>query len=156
MLLWASPYWAVSGFVQAAHLGDAELVSDYVDFERLKQSFKSQLVASMQAEMAKDSTSGWEAIGLAFGSALVDPMVDAALTPEALVQALSANVRDLEASRLSMTVRLIDNSDAGWVTDSSFRVRMGKDTAMTWRRDGLTWRLTSIRIPLDGKEFLKD
>lgn len=145
---WASPYWAISGFAKAAQAGDADLLSDYIDLDRLKQSVKSQVMAHMQSELDAQE-GGFAAIGAALGTIVIDKSVDQLITPELFAKMLKGNMQRLDDSRASVALRIAANPDADWLNDSTFRVRMHNDTSMTWRREGLSWRLTSVTVPLD-------
>ena len=147
-LFWASPYWAIAGMARAAQAGDAERLSDYIDLPRLKESLKGQVMAQMQSEMKKTSTSGWEALGMALGAVMIDKLIDQLLTPETLAKLLSQQMPDLHASRMTLTTRLIASNKTTWLNEGTFRVYIDDVPTMTWRRDGLAWRLTSVVVPL--------
>jgi len=145
-LFWLTPYWAVSGLASAAQAGDVELLSDYVDIARLRESSKAQLMAAAQSELEKSKGEAFAVLGAALGTLMLDKLVDSMVTPEMLLKVLQANLHGLEASRIAVTIRLICDGQAGWVDDSTFRIRLSHDSLMSWRRDGLTWRLTSVNV----------
>jgi hypothetical protein len=147
-LFWLSPYWSVAGMARAAQAGDAELLSDYIDMPRVKESLKTQALVAAGAEIRKPKTSGWEAVGIMLGTVMIDRVVDGLVTPQTLAALLSQRLQDLTASRLTITARLIASDKAHWDDDRTFRVYVDERSALTWRREGLTWRLTSVAIPL--------
>ena len=148
VLFWISPYWAVSGLASAAQAGDADLVADYVDIGRLRSSFKGQAMIGIQAELQKKRGTVMATLGAVLGSAMIDRFIDNMITPQTLAQLLSKELQDLHASRTTIVLRLIASSKAYWVSDSAFRIQVNKDSSMTWRREGLSWRLTSVTVPL--------
>jgi len=150
-LFWVSPYWAMAGMAKAAQAGDAELLSDYIDLPRLKESFKGQAMAHMQSEMQKTTTNGWEALGMALGTVMIDKAIDNMLTPETIAKLLSQQLANLNVSRATLTARLIASNNSAWVNDDTFRLTVNEGSFMTWRRERLTWRLTSVTVPLDKK-----
>jgi hypothetical protein len=151
VICWISPYWAIAGMAKAAQTGDAELLSDYIDLPRLKQSVKGQITTYMQKELHKPSTGGFEALGIALGAVMVDKAVDTFLTPEGLADLLRKQLPELKVSRSTVAARLIASEKAFWVNDDTFRIAIDEHSFMTWRRQGISWRLTSISIPLEKK-----
>lgn len=148
VVFWLSPYWSVAGMARAARAGDAELLSDYIDMPRLKESLKSQALVAAGAEVRKPKTNGWEAVGIMLGAVMIDRVIDGMVTPETLAALLSQRLQDLTASRLTITARLIASDKAHWDDDRTFRVYVDERAALTWRREGFTWRLTSVAIPM--------
>lgn len=145
-----SPYWSIAGLYRAAMNDNPDAVADYVDFERLRQNLKGQVVTAMQPELAKASSDGrFAALGAALGTMFVDRMIDSFVTPEAISQAIKAGVGDADRSRVTTTFALIGRDAGDWVDTSTFRMRGENGTSFTWRRNGLSWRLTSMG--LDGR-----
>jgi len=83
-----APRLAVVGLQSAALAGNSEAVADRVDFPALRASLKGQLRARLVAE-ARSEQGPLAAIGTGLALAFIDPMVDAAITPEALHAATS-------------------------------------------------------------------
>ena len=75
-----SPAWTLKGMKDAAQSHDAEALNAYIDYPALRESLKAELMARMMAEAQKDK-SGFGAVGMAFGSALMGPMIDGLCFP---------------------------------------------------------------------------
>ena len=80
--LYASPYLAINNIKKAAEAGDTEKLSTYIDYPSVRESFKSQVKASVMKDMANSNSDGWEALGEMLAVAMVDKVVDAMVTPE--------------------------------------------------------------------------
>ena len=146
LLVWFSPYWAVAGLAQAAQANDVQRVSQYVDLPRLNNGLKGQLAIATQTEMSKHKSKALQLAGAALGVLAADRVVDRVLTPETITTFLAMKLQDVHGSRLSYALALANDGRAGWLTDSTFQVRLGSDSAMYWTRFGLRWRLDSVRV----------
>lgn len=81
-----SPFWAIHKLRQAAEAKDAVYITDSVDFPAFRESLKGALSAQMAKEAAaSQEEGGFGAMGAAFGAMMVGPLVDALVTPEALI-----------------------------------------------------------------------
>src|SRR5688572_3253343 len=99
--------------------------------------------------MTKSSTGTWEALGMAFGAVMLDKAIDSMLTPETIARLIKEQMKDVDESRLAITTRLVASEKTSWVNDSTFRLKSDEHSYMTWRRQGMSWRLTSVTIPLE-------
>lgn len=84
---YASPYWTLHRMNTAIAEKDAERFSSHVDFPALRESVKGQLMVMMnkrlsRPEMADNPFSG---IGQMMGAALINPIVDAAVSPAGVI-----------------------------------------------------------------------
>lgn len=87
----ASPYYAFWRFTVALRTGDAEALQSHVDFPSLRKSMKQQLNAklgSLRPQNPKRQKM-FDTLSDAFGSRVVDSLVDAYLTPEGLAAFLN-------------------------------------------------------------------
>src|SRR5437588_11765200 len=75
-----SPAWTLKGMKDAAQSNDADALNAYVDYPSLRESLKAELMARMMAEARKDK-SGFGALGVDFGSAMIAPMIDTLVSP---------------------------------------------------------------------------
>ena len=81
-----SPFWAIHKLRKAAEAKDAVYITDSVDFPAFRESLKGALSAQMAKEAAaSQEDGGFGAIGAAFGAMMVGPLVDALVTPEAVI-----------------------------------------------------------------------
>jgi hypothetical protein len=90
-----TPHLAVQNMKEAADERDANKLSRYIDFPAVRESMKATLNAKLMSEMAKNkkSDSPFAGLGAAFAMAMVGPMVDAMVTPEALTMMMSRGSR---------------------------------------------------------------
>lgn len=80
-----TPYRVYERMALAARSGDAAGLAQCVDMPALRESMKANVNARLTAEMARHGNGDpAAALGAAFASALVNPMVEALLTPESL------------------------------------------------------------------------
>jgi hypothetical protein len=139
-----SPYWSIAGLATAAQAENTDAIADLVDFERLKQNLKGQIMTA--ADLAKASDEGGLAIlGAALGTALVDKTIETMITPEVLAQAIKANLGGENQSRAEIAVALLRSGRGDWIDADTFRMTADKGLVFTWRRHGLVWRMTSMK-----------
>jgi hypothetical protein len=123
-----SPWWTLWRMREAAEAGDARALESYIDFPAVRASTKAQLGPRLGS----------------LGAALARPAVDALVSPAALRLALAKpRKRRAEAGELEL-IR------AG---ASEFRLHRPDATGgrgdLVFRRRGLGWRLTEVRIAPD-------
>lgn len=146
-----SPALAMQDLKQAALAGDREELKERVDFPALRESLKSRFHALMAAEIAKEGeNSGFAALGMAFASAIVDPMIDGLISPDG-IKAMVENGRmkgpnDAPADtnhevEWSIERKGFDRFIAHPKTDNA------KAPSLVFKRDGLGWDLVDIEIP---------
>jgi hypothetical protein len=158
--LYASPYLTVSKVRRAALAGDADTVSAHVDFPALRDSFKSSMAAFLAKQMAKDETvrsDPYAVLGAGLAMMVADKIVDLMVTPEGvramvtgrrpqLLQPEEATRERAQGSQDEPTMRY-EGLDRFTVTFPD-RERSQDDLTMVWRRNGFTWKLTAVRLPL--------
>jgi len=85
-----SPYLAVHQMRAAAKAQDPDTFNDYVDYPKLRESFKGQLTALMADTVAETQGSGnaFAALGTMMAMAMVGNLVDAMVRPEAVMHAM--------------------------------------------------------------------
>lgn len=162
--LYTGPQRALRDIKVAADAGDVEGIRERVDVPAVKESLKEQLSALMMKKLASDKDmqdNPFGKLGMLFAGKMVEGMVDAAVTPTHLAALLKGNraaafgkedaaapaagesldsKADLEGSYNSLdryTLRLLD------------KATHKPAVALTMHRDGLSWRLTSIQLPID-------
>ena len=158
---YASPYLALNSIKGAVKSGDSEKVSAYIDFDSVRQSFKSQMNAYMVKEMGSKDTNGFEAFGTMMASAMVDKMVDAIVTPEGMTLMLQGkNVKESLAGNSGDTKdseskdHQLDYSTR-YLSMNKFEVTLkrkdnGKELKVIMERDGLSWVIKKFVIPMDS------
>lgn len=156
-----SPGWTVKAMVDAAKAGDADRFSSYVDYPALRADMKTELGRRLEAE-TKGKNSAETRLGLAMGMAMMGPLVDQMVSPEAMQTALAA-LADApkngavqkgsgEADRASGGSTLPEIHRQGF--DRFLLAKKGKaDAALVFERRGLGWKLVGIELPaaMNGK-----
>ncbi len=153
--LYTAPYRTLDSIEEAAKANDREALEELVDFPSVRESLKEELKASLAQEMVKLQDNPFAALGMALGSAIIDPIVDSVASPTGIL-ALTEKQPPENKSRPPAWMSIVSpvpNIKMAYASTSKFLARVldettGKDSlVLVLRRDGLTWRLTSIRIP---------
>ena len=158
---YALPYLAAVGMKEAAEKNDATQLAAYVDFPSVKESLKASVNAAMASKVASDKdTDPFSTIGAALAAALVNPMIDALVTPENLAMIVRGD--RLQTGKTMAPLGQIAEPKF----DADFKMRYlrfdqfaidvrKKDTSqppvvLVLARNGLfIWKLASIHLPLD-------
>lgn len=91
-----SPFLTVRQLQSAAQKKDAEAFNEHVDYPKVRESIKSQYSARVANEVSKpaDADNVFAEIGAAFGNmigmAMLNPIVDALVRPETIMQAVQS------------------------------------------------------------------
>lgn len=176
LALWigAGPYLAVADIERGISDKDSERLAERVDFPTLRQNLKDQLKVTILKSAAKeleDNPFGALATGLA--TTLVDGLVDAFITPAGLASLMdgerpsvgSAPSRaesspaqtpepDQDQDQEQTRDRdLFKNARHSYDSLSRFSVWVpgqdGRETRFVLQRDGLSWKLVNVILPLD-------
>lgn len=163
-----TPHWAVRNMRQAAVEKDAVALSDYVDYPALRESLKANFNAMMVREVAQNkSDNPFEAFGAALAAALVNPMIDALVTPESLAMLMAGERPPLEKpGAMASGKPSVPEPDRHPVNKSEPDMSMGyenfnrfvvkvkeKDSSerpveFVLKREGLiSWKLSALRLP---------
>lgn len=157
--LYASPYLALNSIKKAAQAGDADTLSEYIDFPSVKQGLKDQINAQIMKEVTKEDTDGFEALGAMLATAMINPIVDSIVTPEGVAMMVQGQKPDLDGDVVQQTTD--EQSDeteldykTKYITYKSFKVSLsdpddGNAVDIIMRRDGLSWKVNRINLPLD-------
>lgn len=155
--LYISPYLALNNIKSAAQERNAEKLSSYIDFPSVRLGVKEQLKAKVAKEMvAGNNNNGFEALGSMFAVAMIDPMVDAWVTPDgiaALVVEDEKNGPKDDTSEKEETNGL--EYETGYDSFNDFHVNISNPeeadniVKVTLHRDGLSWNIVGIDFPLD-------
>jgi len=92
-----SPVLSMKSMQSALEKRDADTFNQYVDYERLRESFKGQMSAMMAEQMGtrgSSGTSGAGALGAMLGLAMVNQMVDAFIRPEVVMRLMQSGEMD--------------------------------------------------------------
>ena len=161
--IWLQPYLTVHQIRSAAKAGDAEELSELVNFPAVRESLRDQINAKVMAN-AKDKLEGnpFAAFGMALASTMVDKMVAVMVTPDGLASLLKGNRPALKSGGYDGDdpsperpegTGLFGGAELGYEGLSKFVVtvddsRSDQDIRFILRRDGLGWRLEDLRLPL--------
>lgn len=166
----AGPYLAVADIERGINDKDSERLAERVDFPTLRQNLKDQLkvtVLKSAARELEDNPFGALATGLA--TTLVDGLVDAFITPAGLASLMegerpsvgavpsrsqSSPAQTPEPDQKQKQDRdLFKNARHSYDSLSRFSVWVpgqdGRETRFVLQRDGLSWKLVNMILPLD-------
>jgi hypothetical protein len=147
-----SPAWTLKGMKDAAQSHDADALNAYIDYPALRESLKAELMARMMAEAQKDK-SGFGALGMAFGSAVMGPMIDGLVSPTGMRAALLANRQENTAPAASV-LHVPEEPVIVRRNFSEFLVT-AKDqpnSGLLFKRHGLSWMLSGVELPPDASK----
>ena len=152
-----TPYLTVYNMTKAAEKKDAEALSQYVDYPSVRESLKANLNAMMAKEMV-NSGNPFAALGVVLGSALVNQMVDAFLTPESMAMLMKGERPQIggfgkgEVSQPPATARV--KTTMSYEGLNLFVVKVKEKGSsqegirLIYKRDGIiSWRLSALRLP---------
>ena len=154
--LLAGPYIAVYQLKVAAENNDAEALAKHVDFVVLRDNLKTQMHDRLGRKMEKKALSNnpLAAFGAAFGSIMVDTMVDMYITPEGLVELMKGRKPALKGKRqavtrsLDSTTELFPNALLSYESTNLFSITLpNKGIKFLLSRNGLHWQLTNVTLP---------
>ncbi|HEX8168687.1 MAG TPA: DUF2939 domain-containing protein [Beijerinckiaceae bacterium] len=189
ILAWAvylvSPYVALYGLARAVEARDMALIGERVDFPALRLSLARQISAAYAKALGggrREGDAPASSIGVAAGAALLEPLLEPYVSPEAVLRLMREGWpglgRDgapgaggpgsgapdlglfdpaafLTARNLG---RLWDATE--WRGFATFLVRLPQGTAskeplqLQFRLASLTWRLSGIELPADLRDRL--
>lgn len=160
-----SPFWAIHKLRKAAEAKDAVYITDSVDFPAFRESLKGALSAQMAKEAAASKgEDGFGALGAAFGAMMVGPLVDALVTPEAVIglmqgkglDAASGQAAGGGASDVSPSQEQLDNVSTSMRYEGLNRFVVAvedkdkKAASLVFQRHGLlSWKLSGARLQGD-------
>lgn len=92
-----SPRWTLWQMSQAAEARDSDRLAGYIDFPKLRKTTKAQVKAQLTAKAGQgDDSLG--ALGAVMGLVLVDPVVEAMITPETMRAAFASEPEKAQGS----------------------------------------------------------
>lgn len=148
-----SPYLAVYRITLAAQAEDPQPLTQLVDFPALRQNIKSQMKEAAPPENNEEGP-----LFRRFALGLGNMMVDELLTPGGIarffaVKRAFSDEETLSTSKARRRAReLAQKSYISWKNPSLVDVRMEMDSDKEVRfwlgRDGFSWRLVNIALPL--------
>jgi hypothetical protein len=151
-----TPYHAYSGMTEAAENRDTVALANYVNFPALKESVKANVNAKFSAEIAKQRDSHpAAALGAAVASALINPMVEALITPDSLSAMIRNGVPPSEDAGNAAAPESQTETTKGYEGFNRFVVKVRQQNTtrepvvFVFHREGLlSWKLSAMRLPL--------
>lgn len=146
-----TPFMAVNKLQAAAERGDAEALNEMVDFPALRVSIKSEIQNTVADGISKDA-GVFAAIGSAVTGVIVEPVVNAAVTPQGIGLLMKGNRPGDDDAESDEKWRERVKIDRGWEAADKFVVQYrNRETgheqiALVMRREGLRWRLSGVRF----------
>ncbi|RZA34920.1 MAG: DUF2939 domain-containing protein [Lysobacteraceae bacterium] len=162
--VYASPHLALYQMRAAVEARDAQALARYVDFPRLRESVKVQVMRRLGAGSgaAESRSNPFAALGQRMVLAVIDPVVDAAVSPAgvaAMLEAGDIRVRPLEQQApADAPAREMGEQAAKVNYDLSYRSweqvvvqrADGGGVAFILDRNGLwSWKLAGVELPED-------
>lgn len=145
-----SPAWTLKGMKDAAQSQDADALNAYIDYPALRDSLKAELMARMMAKAQKDK-SGFGALGMAVGSAMMGPMIDELVSPAGMRVALLAN-RPENTAPAASALHVPERPLIVRRNFSEFLVttKDQPDSGLVFKRHGFSWMLSGVELPVTG------
>ena len=165
--LYFTPHIAVYNMKKAAENKDAEALSGYVDYPSLRESLKANFNAMMVGEIAKSKNeSPFEAFGAALAAALINPMIDALVTPESLAMLMKGENPQMGDTEKNREIHS-SSDEADTETSMSYeglnqfvvtvkqKGSFENPVKLIYKRHGIfSWKLSALRMPFkEGKTF---
>jgi len=156
----AGPYLTISAIKTGIVEKDSEKLSENIDFPTLRQNIKEHLNAEMMKSAAtelKDNPFAALAAGLA--TKMVDGIVDSFVTPSGLAALMEGKKPSKEGNGGNPSPPkkgdLFKNARYSYDSTSKFSIWVpndkGEEARFILKREGLSWKLVNIIIPIDEK-----
>ena len=156
----AGPWLAINGIRNVVASGEYGELWRFVDFERLRASLKPQIqdriVRGLMDRLGPGGTA--DTIG-GVTSVIAEPAIDAMVSPTGVATllrgtALARSVRgDTGTDGKARPVDPLKDAKTSYQSLSLFTATVqnaeGKPVVFEFSRDGLSWKLTGIRLPED-------
>jgi hypothetical protein len=156
----AGPFITLHQIKSGVEQQDSEKLSEHIDFPTLRSNLKEQLNAFVMKEAVSElKDNPFAALAMGFASKLVEGMVDSFVTPSGLAslmegkkpkQSQNGEVKPQE----SVEYKPEPFKNARYTYDSSSKFSVwvkddkGDEIRFVLTRDGLSWKLSNIIIPM--------
>jgi hypothetical protein len=160
-----SPYLTLYNVATAVKAKDAAALNRTIDYPRVRESLKGQFSAQMAQKMGDPSANPFSALGNMIGMALVNPMVDALVRPEMVMQMMKdGQVQTDKPAPAPTASQPAGDGKPQWRVDREGADRViaipqkgalpgpANDVGFVFERSGFAnWKLTEIRITFVDK-----
>ena len=145
-----SPIYTLEQLRDAANANDSDRISSYVDYPSLRESLKSQIMARVRADIAKNDRSGLGSLEGGLVSAFVGPLTDAVVSPSGVrVMLLSRQRAERLGNRLPRSSVQLDSDpviERHGLSEFDVTNRSKDAGALVFKRHGLGWKLSAVEI----------
>ena len=158
---YATPYLAVSNMKSAAEANDAERLSSYVNFPQLRENLKADFSAKLSGAAQRhpeNGNDGLQALGAAMAVALINPMIDALVTPASLgliMQGRAPRTGAPASAPAASTPEQSPEISMAYESYDRFVVSLRKKGSqdaplrLVFRREQLIfWKLSAMQLPV--------
>lgn len=161
----AGPFWAVHNIRKAIEAQDTAALSQHIDFPALRANFKQQLDEQMVRRAGADAQSSLlGALALRMAGGLTDSLVDVLATPAGLGALIEGRgllhrltgggVEPNDSYAHAQASDPLEGAKYGFESASHFTITLRPETehplVVVMTRDGLRWRVTNVRLPIDS------
>jgi len=162
-----SPYLTLYQVAMAVKAKDAAALNQTIDYPRVRESLKGQFSAQMTKKMGDPSANPFSALGSMIGMALVNPLVDALVRPEMVMQMMKDGQVQTDKPAPAPAPAASEpaaNAKPQWRVDREGVDRViaipqkgalpgpANDVGFVFERSGFaSWKLTEIRITFSDK-----
>lgn len=154
--VYAGPHLALRKLQRAADAGDTRALNELVDFPALRGSVKENVSGSVSRELSdRTGLPGVGALGGYLAGRVVNPVVDAAVTPAGVAALASGRLPTEGGGRDGEDRRTLPEGlkrKFGYEGMGRFEVRYvdresgAERLALIMSREGLDWKLTGVRF----------
>ena len=159
VLAWwmVSPWWTLKQMRDAGEAGDGAAIAEHIDFPALRTDMKAEMRTAMAAEARRQGAPDLGEAGAQFLDQLIDPAIDAMITPEA-VERMFANAEEVEGAPLpafggeempKIERKSLNRFIARNKAEDGSDEQMG---GIEFERRGLGWKMVGIDIPEEAAE----
>lgn len=153
-----TPHLTVYNMGKAAENNDVDAFSSYIDYPSLRESFKAWINTRMAVMIGKNDNP-YATLGAAFASIMINPMVEALITPESISMMMKGEKPNFDepgtGAKRKAEVKESDLEISRSYKDfNHFAVKLKKrstsEDQFEWifKRDGLiSWKLSAMRMP---------
>lgn len=164
--VWAAgPFLTVHNIRKAIDAQDTAALSQHIDFPALRANFKQQLDDQLARKVGADVQSSMlGAMAVRLAGSLTDGVVDMLATPAGLgaliegrgllKRATSDSITPADQGADSALRNALDGAKYRFHSPSRFTITLHPDSqdplVVGMTREGLSWRVTDIRLPFDA------
>jgi hypothetical protein len=151
-LFLAGPYVALYQLRSAASQGDAQALSELVDFDQVRTHTKIRLRTNIERRVPA-GLSGFARVGAAVAGAALDPLVDSVITP----QTIASWVKESPTGGETKGPGPGSETETRFVSLSQFEASINggePQVELVFTRNGLRWRLSDVRVDLPFDQLM--